>query len=289
MLDDIPVTILMTAFNCGWYIRTSICSILKQSYRNFELLIIDDGSEDNSEVIIRSFNSEKIRYIRLKHVGRSAALNYGLKAAKYDWVALMDADDIAVPERLEKEVKLIKRSSKDIIFSDSVFFKNKKIQFLNMINTEKEDLKRKIELRGHICNSSVLYNRHFVLESGGYNENLDHSEDHELWIRLLDKGNFVHLNEFLIYLRIRDNSLSRKAAEGPFSKIYIFSGINKPMIEKKLGIINGIREYLFRKKVKLKVKYFCWKIWNFKLYYDLTRKLEGLDQPGPVLRDDNDK
>jgi|ERR1035437_2365553 glycosyltransferase involved in cell wall biosynthesis len=269
MLDNIPVTVLMTAYNCSGYIQTSINSILNQSYGNFELLIIDDGSEDNTEAIIRSLNSEKIRYIRLKHVGRSPALNYGLKEAKFDWVALMDADDIAVPDRLEKEVRLINRSRKDIIFSDSVYFKNKKIQFLNMINTEKEDLKKKIELRGHICNSSVLYNRNFILENGGYNENLDHSEDWDLWIRLLNKANFVHLNELLIFMRIRDNSLSRKAAEGPITK---------------MGIMSSIREYLFRKKVKLKVKYFWWKIWNFKVHCELTRKLEELDQPGSVLQ-----
>jgi|ERR1035437_5357410 glycosyltransferase involved in cell wall biosynthesis len=283
MSDNIPVTVLMTAYNCSGYIQTSINSILKQSYGNFELLIIDDGSEDNSEAIIRSLNSEKIRYVRLKHIGRSAALNYGLKEAKFDWVALMDADDIAVPARLEKEVRLINKSSKDIIFSDSVFFKNKKIQFLNMINTEKEDLKRKIELRGHICNSSVLYNRNFIMENGGYNENLDYFVDYELWVRLLNIGNFVHLNELLIFMRIRDNSLSKKAAEGPITKISVFSGMNKPMVEKRLGIIGSIREYLFRKKVKLKVKYFWWKFWNFKAHRELTRKLEELDQSGTVL------
>ena len=265
MLDNIPLTVLMTAYNCSDYIQTTINSILNQSYRNFELLIIDDGSDDNSEEIIRSLNSEKIRYIRLKHIGRSAALNYGLKEAKFDWVALMDADDIALPDRLEKEVRLINRSIKDIIFSDSVYFKNKKIQFLNMINTEKEDLKRKIELRGHICNPSVLYNRNFILENGGYNENLHHSEDWELWIRLLNKANFVHLNEMLVFIRIKDNSLSKKGTIRP-------------------GNISSIREYLFRKKVKLKVKYLGWKIWNFKAHSELTRKLEELDQPGADLQ-----
>jgi glycosyltransferase involved in cell wall biosynthesis len=259
MLGNFPVTVLMTTYNCGRYIQTSINSILDQSYGNFELLIIDDGSEDNSEDVIRSLNSEKIRYIRLRHIGRSAALNYGLKGAKYDWVALMDADDIAIPERLEKEVRLINKSNKDIIFSDSVYFKNKKIQFLNIINTEKEDLKRKIELRGHICNPSVLYNRTFILENGGYNENLDHSEDWELWIRLLNKANFVHLDELLIFMRIRDNSLSKK-------------GTKKP------GNISSIREYLFRKKVKLKVQYFFWKLWNYKTHLDLTKRLVELDQ-----------
>ena len=278
MLNNIPVTVLMTVYNCRQYILTSVNSILRQTYVNFELLIIDDGSEDNSEEIIKSLNSEKIKYIKLKHLGRSAALNYGLKEAKYDWVALMDSDDIAVPERLEKEVSLINGSYQDIIFSDSVFFKNKKIQFLNMINTEKEDLKRKIELRGHICNSSVLYNRNFILENGGYNKYLDHSEDYELWIRLLNKCNFVHLNEFLLFMRIRDNSLSTKTSEGPVSKISIFSGINKPMVEKRLGIFSSMREYLFRKRAKLKVKYFFWKIWNFNFHCELTRKLKGLDQ-----------
>jgi glycosyltransferase involved in cell wall biosynthesis len=279
MLNNIPVTVLMTVYNCSQYILTSINSILRQSYVNFELLIIDDGSEDNSEALIRSLNNEKIKYIKLKHLGRSAALNYGLKEAKFDWVALMDSDDIAVPERLEKEVSLVNRSYKDIIFSDSVIFKNKKIQFLNMINTEKENLKRKIELRGHICNSSVLYNRNFILENGGYNENLDHSEDHELWIRLLNKGNFVHLNEFLLFIRIRDNSLSTKTYEGPVTRISVFSGMGKPMVEKRLGILSSFREYLFRKKFKLNVKYFFWKIWNFRFHCELTRKLEELDQP----------
>src|ERR1035437_5501106 len=283
MLNNIPVTVLMTVYNCRQYILTSVNSILRQSYVNFELLIIDDGSEDDSEEIIRSLNCDKIKYIKLKHIGRSAALNYGLKEAKYDWVALMDSDDIAVPDRLEKEVSLVKGNYQDIIFSDSVFFKNKKIQFLNRINTAKENLKKKIELRGHICNSSVLYNRNFIMENGGYNEYLDHSEDYELWIRLLNIGNFVHLNELLIFMRIRDNSLSKKAAEGPITKISVFSGMNKPMVEKRLGIIGSIREYLFRKKVKLKVKYFWWKFWNFKAHRELTRKLEELDQSGTVL------
>src|ERR1035437_5153614 len=278
MLDNIPITVLMATYNCGQYILTSVNSILRQRYRNFELLIIDDGSDDNTEALIRSLNSQKIRYIKLKHIGFSAALNYGLKEAKFDWVARMDADDIAFPDRLEKEVKLINKSSKDIIFSNAVFFRNKKIQLLNTINTEKEDLKKKIKLRGHICHPSVLYNRNFILENGGYNEYLDHSEDHELWIRLLNKANFVHLNEFVLFMRIRDNSLSTKAFKGPVSQIFVFSGINKPMVEKRLGIFSSMREYLFRKRAKLKVKYFFWKIWNYGLHCELTGKLEELDQ-----------
>jgi glycosyltransferase involved in cell wall biosynthesis len=283
MLYNLPVTVLMTTFNCGQYIEKSINSILNQTYKNFELLIIDDGSSDNTGNIIRTLNCDKIRYIWHEHFGRSAALNYGLVAAKYQWVALMDADDLAVSERLEREVGLINENNRNIIFSDSVYFKNNKIQFLNMINPEKEDMKRKIELRGHICNSSVLYNRDFILENGGYNEKLDHSEDHELWIRLLKKANFIHLNEWLIFMRIRDNSLSTKVNKGPAGNVSVFDGGDNPMIEKKLGVLRIVREFVFRKKIKLKSKYVFWKLWHFSINVLLLKKLNELDQSGAVL------
>jgi hypothetical protein len=78
-------------------------------------------------------------------------------------------------------------------------------------------------------------------------------------------------------MRIRDNSLSKKASEGPITKISVFSGDNKPMKEKKLGLMKSIREYLFRKKFKLRMRYFWWKIWNIKTHLMLTNKLEELD------------
>ncbi|MDR3610712.1 MAG: glycosyltransferase [Ignavibacteriaceae bacterium] len=283
MLHNIPITVLMTTYNCGQFIKTSINSILNQNYKNFELLIIDDGSDDNTGDVIKEVNSDKIRYIWLEHIGRSAALNYGLKVASFEWVALMDADDLAAPERLEKEISLINGNNQNIIFSDSVYFMNNKIQFLNMVNPEKEDMKRKIELRGHICNSSVVYNRNFILENGGYNEKLVHSEDHELWIRLLNKGNFIHVNDWLIFMRIRKNSLSTKVNDSPPRKISIFDGSNNPMIEKKIGILRIGREYMFRKKVKLRVKYFLWKYWNYKAYISLSEKLSDLSKSGAVF------
>jgi hypothetical protein len=147
-----------------------------------------------------------------------------------------------------------------------------------MINTQKENLERKIELRGHICNSSVLYNKNFILENGGYNEMLEHSEDHELWIRLLKKGNFIHLNDWLIFMRIRDNSLSKKVNNRPISQIHVFNGSDNPMTEKRINTLKSIREYLYRRKFKLRVKYFGWKLLNYKKHVGLTKKIQELDQ-----------
>jgi glycosyltransferase involved in cell wall biosynthesis len=278
MLADVPISVLMTTYNCAPYIETAVQSILRQTYKNFELLIVDDGSSDNTEEIVRSIPSEKIRYARLEHLGRSAVLNYGLKAANNDWVALMDSDDIAVPERLEKESSLIRGNIKDIIFSDSVYFKDKEIQFLNEINPAKEDLKKKIKSRGHICNSSVIYNRNFILNQGGYNEKLNHSEDYELWLRLLDEANFVHLSDRLIFMRIRRNSLSKKINENPISKIPVFIGNNNPMEEKIIGFLASIREFFYRKKTKLRIKYFVWRLVHLKDHLYLTKKLRELDK-----------
>ena len=91
----------MTTYNCAPYINQAIKSILNQSYEDFEFLIIDDGSTDDTEKIINQFKDPRIRFIKREHFGRSAALNYGLKNASFDIIALMDADDISHPKRLE--------------------------------------------------------------------------------------------------------------------------------------------------------------------------------------------
>lgn len=77
------------------FYKKAITSILNQTYKDFEFLIIDDGSTDNTESIVKSFNDNRINYQRIEHIGIGAASNYGLKQAKYDWIARMDADDIS--------------------------------------------------------------------------------------------------------------------------------------------------------------------------------------------------
>jgi glycosyltransferase involved in cell wall biosynthesis len=102
------VTVLMSVYNGEEHLREAIDSILNQTYKNFEFLIIDDGSTDGSVNIIRSYLDPRIRLIKnKKNIGITRSLNKGLKLARGEYIARMDDDDIAFPERLEKQVRFL--------------------------------------------------------------------------------------------------------------------------------------------------------------------------------------
>ncbi|MBK7981678.1 MAG: glycosyltransferase family 2 protein [Ignavibacteriae bacterium] len=94
------ISVLLPVYNGEKYLSQSIKSILNQTFRDFEFIIVDDGSIDNTEKIVSSFHDTRIKYIKKDHTGLADTLNYGLKLANYDWVARMDADDISLPNRL---------------------------------------------------------------------------------------------------------------------------------------------------------------------------------------------
>src|SRR3712207_1463638 len=98
------VTVLMPVFNAEKYIRKSIESILNQTFKSFEFLIIDDGSRDNSAGIVRSYADSRIRFIQNdKNLGITATLNKGIELASCELIARMDADDFSYPQRLERQ------------------------------------------------------------------------------------------------------------------------------------------------------------------------------------------
>jgi glycosyltransferase involved in cell wall biosynthesis len=210
----------MTAYNCAPYISQAIKSILNQTYKNFEFLIIDDGSTDNTENLANNFSDSRIRYIKQKHLGRTKALNFGLKEAKYDWIALIDSDDIWYPRKIEIQLKQAPLNKNDILLSHAIYFKGEKIKYSLPVPSDRNILKKKFALHGHICNSSVIYNRMAILEIGGYNEELSNSEDYDLWLRIMNTFDFMVINEYLVYCRIIPNSLSKNNILETHNNIY---------------------------------------------------------------------
>ncbi len=114
------LTVLMPTYNCAGYIKDSIRCILNQTFTNFELLIIDDGSEDNTEEVISEIKDSRIHYIKKMHTGLSSSLNFGLKIASNNWIARMDADDLCHPERFKKQISCIDQRKKTISFLHGV-------------------------------------------------------------------------------------------------------------------------------------------------------------------------
>ena len=147
------ISVLMTVYNCQDYLKNSIISILNQKYKNFELIIVDDGSNDESFNVIKLINDRRIKLYKLnKNIGRTKALNFGLKKCKSEIIAIQDADDIAHPLRLYKTLERLTKkkdlgmvcSNYEFINSEDVIIKNfdyfrinknilSKIKFINMI------------------------------------------------------------------------------------------------------------------------------------------------------------
>jgi glycosyltransferase involved in cell wall biosynthesis len=255
------ISVITTTYNCANYIVQAIRSILNQTFQDFEYLIIDDGSTDNTEEIIEKINDIRIRYYKLEHVGRAAALNRALELAKYETIALMDADDISHPLRFEKQLKIL-QGADQLIFCDTAYFKNNFVRYVIKGPLNLQGLKKKLALHGHFNNSSSMFYKNHIMENGGYNENLIAYEDYDLWLRLKNKSKFIVLPELLHYFRLRNNSMT---TSNPDKLKHLLYQLQKPYYEdlakefniidkNEQNILKGWREFFYGEK-KLSRKY----------------------------------
>jgi glycosyltransferase involved in cell wall biosynthesis len=203
---EIKITVLMPAYNSAKYIKYSIKSILDQTFKDFEFLIIDDGSTDNTEEVVSSFKDSRIVYKKTEHKGTSAALNSGVSSAAGNWIARIDSDDLNVPERLEKQVKFISENpGYDIISCRSVFFREPhKILFFLNEPEDHEDIYDTLNLHNPINSSGVIYKKN-IIKKAKYNESFSRLEDFELFFRIRDEVRFYNIPEYLAYTRLRKN------------------------------------------------------------------------------------
>lgn len=251
------VSVLIPAYNNALYIGTAVKSLLNQSFRDLEILIIDDGSTDCTEEVISKIKDSRINYVYREHSGVSGARNYGLNKASNEWVAFLDADDISHPDRIKKQVEMLNNSAPNtLICTDVAYFSGSRILYTIEAPSSKEILFNKLALHAVIYQSSVLFNRNYVLEKGGYNETLSIYEDYDLWLRLMHDFNFVSIPEILVFARVRKDSLSNKDKIDhrrmvlEIQKQYYkdLAGIFNIADQYKQAEIRGWREYFFGDK-----------------------------------------
>lgn len=204
------ISVLMPVYNCGRYVSHAIKSILNQTFRDFDFIIINDGSTDNTEEVVKGFDDKRIIYRKTENKGTSAALNYGLKLCKYNWVARIDSDDINVPNRLETQIRFLgENPGYDIVSSWSVYFRDPAIiLFLLREPVEHDDIYDFLDLHNPLNQSSIMYRKKLILEEQ-YDETFSNNEDYELFYRIRDKARFFNIPEFLVYTRLRPDSKSK--------------------------------------------------------------------------------
>jgi glycosyltransferase involved in cell wall biosynthesis len=201
----------MPAYNAEKYIGEAIDSVLAQTFMDFELLIINDGSTDSTSKIIDSYDDPRIRLINQSNQGIAAALNIGLLNAKADLIARFDADDICMPERLMLQYRFLLNHPDHIIVgsdADHVDMNGNFVYDRRMpAHTNEEIQSLGIETPAFI-HSAVLYRKAPIMGLGGYNANAYAFQDLVLWSKVLKQGKGHNLYEKLIQVRLSPGSIS---------------------------------------------------------------------------------
>lgn len=255
------ISVIMPVYNTKKYLTASITSVLSQSYKNFELVIVDDSSNDQSYSIAEKFkkNDKRIKLFKNKsHLGVGATLNFAFKQTKGQYIARMDADDVMDPSRLEIQFKyLIKHP--DIIclgsFMTEIDEKNKIIGKRTVpINHEK--IYERMYFGMGIQNPTLMINKQLVPRNFSWCKTDGILDDLDLLFKLINFGKFGNLNEYLMSYRIHENNLSLKNIKKTFKealnirKIAVKKYSYKPTIKSKIiMIIQTIVITLFPEKL----------------------------------------
>ncbi len=257
------VSIVLPTYNSGSYIEETIDSILKQDYDDFEIVIVDDASTDDTRNIIHKINSEKIKYHCLEnnHGGPSKPRNIGIEKSNGDYIVFFDSDDLMLKDRISSAVDVLE-SNPDIhlSFSDIIKFKNsyddsgrrfldeyRELSKLktNLVGPEcyeifNADAYRSLFYENYIPTSTVTVRKKVFEEIGGFDESLTNSDDLDMWFRISNVYNIVYIDKATVGYRVREGSISTRGAKLSLNraKTYIKQqGISKNTeLEKQIKI-----------------------------------------------------
>jgi glycosyltransferase involved in cell wall biosynthesis len=181
-------SVLMTVYNCQSYLKASVESALLQVLEDFEVVVIDDGSTDLTRQILDDFDDPRLTVVHCERMGRARALNFGMARCASPYVAILDADDVALPHRLQSQITYLDANA------DVVLVGSRYRPFIDKDGTSmSEDIfpldfpRISDELRQFRCplfHSSIMFRKEAIRDVGGYDESLATSEDWDLYVRL---------------------------------------------------------------------------------------------------------
>jgi glycosyltransferase involved in cell wall biosynthesis len=201
----------MPAYNAEKYIAEAISSVLTQSFTDFELLIVNDGSTDQTEKVIRSFKDPRIVVINQQNRGIASALNLGLSHARAPYIARFDADDICFTNRIKIQYDFITTYPEYSIIGSAADYMDADGHFIFTHHPQAHLNEEIQQLKYSVCpfiHSSVFYKKDIVINKGGYNEHAYTYEDHFLWVNILKTEKACNLSQTLIKVRLNPESIT---------------------------------------------------------------------------------
>ncbi|WP_375580219.1 glycosyltransferase [Marivirga tractuosa] len=210
------LSIVMPAFNAGTYIKDSIESVLNQTFDNFELIIINDGSTDETESIIRLFEDKRIRYYsNEKNRGLFFTRNKGLSLSVGKYIAMLDSDDIAIQDRFEYQINFLENNPDTVLVgSSSIIIDENGFETgeLYIQNAPSEAYSSIMLFNNYIIQSSIMCDRR-IMQEFGYRKEFPPAEDYDLWVRLAKEYKIFSLKKPLVKYRIHSSSISHTSRD----------------------------------------------------------------------------
>ena len=216
VVEDPPlVSVVMPVHNGERFLDESIYSIRNQTLQQLELIVVDDGSTDVSYTIAMRHAAEdiRVRVIQLEHRGLAVALNTGMEAARAPWIARMDADDVALPERLERQMQVLSEQPDIAVLGTHGWIVGTTGRVVGRSRLGPSSREEFARLRSaneaiYLLHPSVVFARDVVLALGGYRQEYFPAEDVDLWSRVADQHIVLTLAEPLVRYRVHSSAVS---------------------------------------------------------------------------------
>jgi glycosyltransferase involved in cell wall biosynthesis len=206
------VSVVMAVYNGEDFLRESIDSILAQTFDNFEFIIIDDGSSDETKNILESYDDERIRLFHQANMGLVKSLNRGIKEARAELIARQDADDISLPHRLQFETEFLNNNPECAMVGTASIAINESGQKLHVHARliDDKDIREELYCANPFGHGTIMARKNTLLEAGGYRDDYGPTEDYDLWRRVKNLGTLANLPHPMYHWRINPNGVSQK-------------------------------------------------------------------------------
>jgi len=257
------VTVLINSYNGEKTIYQTIKSALAQTYKNYEILIIDDASTDNTINLIKKFNNKKIRlYRNHKNIGLGKSRILAQSKIRGEYVCILDQDDIWHKNKIKSQLKLFLNNKKVGLVATGYKLIDENNKIISLENTyyDKKNFINYLSFKNIFAHSTIMYRTKYAKSVGWYSNKLIYAQDYDLTLKILKKYEFRFLKNFLANIRVNLKSMTR-------SKIFQINTINEELIILKkirtiynLNLSNFIKNYYCYFKVKIKLFLFHSKI-----------------------------
>lgn len=225
LIEDVKapaVSVVMPAYNVAAFIAETLDSVFAQTFTDFEVVIVNDGSPDTAELerALEPYRG-RVRYFKQENLGAGAARNAALRAARGEFVAFLDADDLWLPDYLSEQMKFLRGGDYDLVYSDALIFGDSPLAGKTYMQTAPSNgevsFKSLMRFECSVITSGVVARRRPILEVGLFNEEIRNGQDFELWLRLVRHGaRAAYQRKVLLRYRCHPDSLSSVDPVGKF-------------------------------------------------------------------------